>query len=121
MRYLTPINIYLHLHIFCTDCGTAYTIINGHVNFTGRETVYDQLIPVFCDVGYELQGESHVTCLSDGKWSNMSFCVIFGKFYFVNYRKGSVYFYFTSSFIYIITLITFLLISTFHISAHFFL
>lgn len=57
------------------DCGKNYTLKNGHVDFTGANTTYNQKIPVTCDKGYILVGESEITCLSSGKWSDESKCV----------------------------------------------
>lgn len=60
------------------DCGAIYSIENGNLNFTGRETVFNSSVPVLCDIGYEIYRESEITCLSDGTWSRNTTCRIKG-------------------------------------------
>lgn len=62
------------------NCGTVYTLDQGHVDFAGQKTTYDSKVPVKCDDGYEHGGDSEITCGSDGKWSKAS-CGsgVFGK------------------------------------------
>ena len=55
-----------------SDCGTVYTLDQGHVDFAGQKTTYDSKVPVKCDDGYEHGGDSEITCGSDGKWSKAS-------------------------------------------------
>lgn len=51
---------------------------NGIVNFTNRETTYEQIVPVECEIGYELIGGHSIECLSDGFWSTTTSCEIIG-------------------------------------------
>ena len=62
------------------DCGTAYHIEHGHVNFDGMKTTYLKQVPVKCDVGYHIVGEQNITCLAGGIWSNNTACRSLGKF-----------------------------------------
>ena len=68
-----------------TDCGKAYSLPNGHVEFEGRRTTYDERVPVTCDVEYEVRGNPFITCLSDGSWSTDTTCNIRGNNQFIYY------------------------------------
>ena len=53
---------------------------NGHVDFLGRQTLYNEKVPVICNEGYDIVGQTSITCLSDGTWSKDTFCRIKGKY-----------------------------------------
>ena len=71
---------------YITDCGSDFSIADGHVNFTGLATTYGERIPVSCNEGYELVGEEVITCLADGTWSKDVICRIKGKYW--NFNKN---------------------------------
>ena len=64
------------LCLYSSDCGNRYTVDHGHVKFKGQDTTYKNSASISCDAGYTLQGDSEVTCLADGSWSQFSRCVI---------------------------------------------
>ena len=66
-------------YFLVVDCGAIYTLPNGFVNFTDKSTTYNELVPVHCDVGFEIQGEHYITCLSDGSWSENTTCQAKGE------------------------------------------
>ena len=37
---------------------------------------FSKTVPVSCDEGYELQGSNTIECLSGGKWSNNTTCIV---------------------------------------------
>ena len=71
-----PAQISVTLSFCCnlTDCGTNYPIENGYVDYKGRATTVGEKVPVFCNPGYDLEGDSDTTCLSDGTWSKFTHC-----------------------------------------------
>ena len=60
--------------MFISDCDDVYHVENGHVNFTGRDTHFNQTIPVTCFPGYTIKGENHIVCLATGHWRMTSYC-----------------------------------------------
>ena len=58
-----------------TDCAANYSIDNGVVHFTGRNTTVNHTVPITCDTGYKIKGDIHITCMEDGTWSNRTSCV----------------------------------------------
>ena len=56
---------------------------HGSVNFTGIETTVNQTAPVYCENGYEIQGDPHITCHSDGHWRSFSRCRIKSTYVFL--------------------------------------
>ena len=52
---------------------------NGHANFTDRETPFNNSVPLFCNSGYDLDGEDEATCGHDGSWSFQTTCQIKGN------------------------------------------
>ena len=60
------------------DCGSIYDVEHGIVNFTGQKTTFNHSVPVNCDIGYEVHGDDHIKCLSNGVWSTKSACHIKG-------------------------------------------
>ena len=67
-------------HFLILDCGTDYPLANGHADFEGRDTTFDQTVPVVCDAGYKIQGEGYIRCRPDGQWSKSSRCHIKSMF-----------------------------------------
>ena len=65
--------------IFISDCGTDYKLDNGHVDFKGNPTTVGETFPLFCDPGFELEGDTDTTCLPDGTWSKLTKCRRKGK------------------------------------------
>ena len=65
--------------IYVSDCGASYTLAHGHANFTDRETTFNHTVPVTCNIGYDITGEEHITCLHTGNWSMDTECIIKGK------------------------------------------
>lgn len=65
--------------MFILDCGSKYSIENGHVNFAGMKTTYGEKVHVNCDVGHHLVGNGYIECKADGTWSNATACHIQGK------------------------------------------
>ena len=55
-------------HITAIDCGQLEAIPNGSVSFSS--TTYNSTASYSCNAGYTLVGDSSVTCLSSGLWSN---------------------------------------------------
>ena len=74
------------MFFFFADCGDVYELNHGHVNFTGRITTYGETIPVTCNVGYNLAGDTGITCLDTSFWSTTTRCEIVGQY---KYRKNS--------------------------------
>ena len=62
--------------IFFTDCGAKYVLPNGEVQFTGSKTTFNQTVHVICSSGFIIIGDKYLRCLSDGTWSNNTFCVV---------------------------------------------
>ena len=62
--------IKFHTIYFMSDCGARYTLDNGRVDFTGRGTTYNSIVPVTCSPGYEVKGDDFITCQANGQWSN---------------------------------------------------
>ena len=65
--------------LYLSDCGTEYTLDHGFANFDGKDTTFNQKVPVICNKGYEILGESEITCLATGDWSNDTTCHIEGE------------------------------------------
>ena len=61
--------------IFFTDCGAKYFLPNGEAQFTGSKTTFNQTVHVICSSGFIIIGDKYINCLSDGRWSNNTFCV----------------------------------------------
>ena len=59
---------YETLHITATDCGQLEAVPYGSVSFSS--TTYNSTASYSCNAGYTLVGDSSVTCLSSGLWSN---------------------------------------------------
>lgn len=57
-----------------TDCGSSYTLANGYINWTGRETTFNHTAPVVCNTGYDIQGAHEIRCSADGSWINDTYC-----------------------------------------------
>ena len=66
--------------IYFSDCGNKQSVANGKVDYTGRKTTAGSSVPVTCDTGYKLNGNSHITCKKDGLWSSGT-CQIIGTRY----------------------------------------
>ena len=60
--------------MFISDCGDVYHVENGHVNFTGRDTHFNQTFPVTCFPGYTIKGDNHIMCLATRRWRMTSYC-----------------------------------------------
>ena len=54
--------------------------MNGKVDFSKRNTKYKARVPVSCNTGYKIKGESEITCGSSGKWSVHTLCSIKSKY-----------------------------------------
>ena len=62
-----------------SDCGTVYKLDHGSADFSNRDTTYGKSVPVKCEIGYGLHGDSFITCKADGTWSNGPSCVLKSK------------------------------------------
>ena len=49
---------------------------NGYANFAGKETTYQMQLPLFCNEGYDLHGDTYTECLDNAMWSKRSHCHI---------------------------------------------
>ena len=54
---------------YFVECETDYFLAHGRVDFSEVETVYGQKVFVTCEEGYEVEGDSVITCLASGEWS----------------------------------------------------
>ena len=54
---------------YFVECETDYFLAHGRVDFSEVETVYGQRVFVTCEEGYEVEGDSVITCLASGEWS----------------------------------------------------
>ena len=61
-----------------TDCGNHFTLENGFVDFTGKSTTFNHSIPVECDIGYNLLGDTSIHCQANGVWGSNSSCRLKG-------------------------------------------
>ena len=52
----------------------GYSIDHGSVSFLGISLVYNAKVTVTCDSGYEIEGDSKITCLATGEWSTNTAC-----------------------------------------------
>ena len=68
------------MSVYVTDCGHDYPVDNGHAHFRGYNTTYGEMVPIHCNVGFYIEGDEYITCLSDGSWSNNSACHIHGTY-----------------------------------------
>jgi len=67
------------IFIFCfPDCGQLN--INYGIHADNIYTTYDSTITVTCEPGYSLYGESSVSCLESGYWSDIPVCNLRSKF-----------------------------------------
>ena len=64
---------------FLVDCGSDYDLDNGVVKFEGEKTFVNSTIPVACDIGYNILGDTNIKCGMDGIWSKASKCILIGK------------------------------------------
>ena len=63
------------------DCGDVITPINGTVTYTNG-TTYLSTATTFCNIGYDLLGNSESTCHANGTWSKTNTtCQIKGETY----------------------------------------
>ena len=63
---------------YALDCGSA-SIANGGVTFLAG-TEYNDVATVRCDDGYWISGSKTLTCLSSGRWTADTECVVKGMF-----------------------------------------
>ena len=75
-----------------SDCGTLYPLDFGYADFAGKETTYEQKVPVVCEVGYGLEGDPEITCLEDGTWSKNTICAIKSNCSFFFFLTNSINF-----------------------------
>ena len=68
-----------NVNVCSSDCGTVYKLDHGSADFSNSDTTYGQSVPVKCEIGYGLQGDSFITCKADGTWSNGPSCVLKSK------------------------------------------
>ena len=66
------------LLLVLTDCGNEFSLDNGQVDFTGKQTTYGETVLVTCNVGYSIHGTGHITCQADGSWGGNGECLIKG-------------------------------------------
>ena len=73
---------------FFSDCGSTFNLTHGRVDFSGRTTTYNQIVPLTCDEGYQIKGSHYLTCLEDGAWSTDSSCVKMGEYTYVHFLRS---------------------------------
>ena len=84
-------SIMFMISFFFADCGKAFNITNGFVEFKGGDTTFGKKFKITCESGYELKGDTHTECQGDGSWSRATVCQPVGMynstFLFFNYSK----------------------------------
>ena len=73
-------------------CVKEYQLEHGHVDFSGRLTLYGEIVPVFCDEGYETNGDPFITCLAEATWSSNTYCRPRGTHFLHMYLSKITYF-----------------------------
>ena len=84
------------LECFNTACNATYDLENGYVEFSTNETyVNGSTEQAFCKEGYIINGDTNVTCLDDGTWSNYTLCLLLSKTFsmIIIYRIQNIYMY----------------------------
>ena len=82
-------------HAVIMDCGLLENPENGQVEFT--DTIEESVATYTCAEGYNLEGQSERTCMSDGEWSpseptcegeSTQYTIIMPTLYVIYYASG---------------------------------
>lgn len=69
-----------------TDCGTLGTVSHGTLTLDSSTSTVNSSTTLTCDVGYTVDGDASVGCLSNGSWSELPSCRLIGRPFEKNYQ-----------------------------------